>query len=536
MKHGATGALRSVAALLVALALLAGLQGTAANAKTQLRIGLGTEPTSIDPHYQATTPNIALSAHIFDRLVHTNERQELVPGLATSWSQVDPLTWEFRLRAGVTWHDGAPFTADDVVFTFERAVSVPDAPASFALYLKGKIVSRVDDLTVRIATAKPYALMASDLAAIAIVSRRHGAGASTADYNSGKAAIGTGPYRFAQSVLGDRIVLTVNPAYWGQRSPFETVILKHIRPGPARVAALLAGDVDVIEDVPAADIARLGAEPKVVLAQSPSHRVIFLQADQWRETTPFANGKDGSAIRNPFKNLKVRQAISMAINREALVARVMEGQATIAVQCLPDGFLGASRAIATTPYDPEGARRLLAQAGLGAGFKVTLHGPQGRYPNDSRIIEAVGKMLSRIGIETVIETMPPSTFFTRASSGADGRPEFSLFLAGWGAATGDMSSPLKSLLATYDKESGLGASNRGRYSSPAFDEALEEALVATDLERARSGLARASEIAMADLGLIPLLHPMNTWAARRGLAVAARTDEATTAMSVSVVP
>lgn len=527
-----------LAAVLVALALCGSLigAGAAADGKGPLRIALASEPSSIDPHFHVTTPNMALSTHIFDRLVHTNERQELVPGLATSWSQVDPLTWEFKLRAGVTWHDGAPFTADDVIFTFERAGNVPGSPSGFGLYLKGKTITRIDDLTVRIATAQPYPLMASDLAAIAVVSRRHGAGASTADYNSGKAAVGTGPYRYAQFVPGDRIVFTANPAYWGPLPSFENVIHKPIRAGPARVAALLAGDVDVIEDVPTADIARLRSESKVTLAQSPSYRVIFLQADQWRETTPFANGKDGSAIRNPFRNLKVRQAVSMAINREALVARVMEGQATIAVQCLPDGFLGVSRGIGPTAYDPEGARRLLAQAGLGTGFKVTLHGPSGRYPNDSRIIEAVAQMLTRVGIETVIETMPPSTFFTRASSGADGKPEFSLFLAGWGAATGEMSSPLKGLLATYDRDSGLGASNRGRYSSQAFDEALADALIAPDLERAQKGLARASEIAMADLGLIPLLHPLNTWATRRGLSYRARTDEATTAMGVSQSP
>ncbi len=518
------------AAVLCALVVI--LSGLGRVQAADLRIALATEPSSIDPHYHVTTPNMAFSTHIFDRLVHMDERQSLVPGLALSWKNVDPTTWEFKLRPGVKWHDGSPFTADDVLFTAERAAKVPNSPSGFGIYLKGKSFSKVDDLTVRVSTAAPYPLMANDLATIAIVSKKQAAGAATSDYNSGKAAVGTGPYKFAAFVPGDKIELKANPDYWGAKPQWTNVTIRTVKSGPARVAALLAGDADVIEDVPTNDIAKLKTDGRVNIAQSPSYRVVFLQMDQWRETSPFANAKDGSAIKNPFKSLKVRQAISKAINRQAIVQRVMEGNAAPAGQLLPALFFGVSKKLEPVAYDADSAKKLLAEAGFPNGFKVTLHGPSGRYPNDTRIVEAVAQMLARIGIETTLETMPPATFFTRASTGAEGQPEFSFFLAGWGAASGENSSPLKGLIATYDKATGFGSSNRGRYSNPAVDEAISEALNTVDIAQVESSLAKATELAMADGALIPILHPLNTWGSRKDLTMSPRTDEATTAMMV----
>jgi peptide/nickel transport system substrate-binding protein len=499
----------------------------------ELRLTLATEPSSIDPHFHVTTPNMALSTHIFDRLVHTDAGQQLIPGLALSWTAIDPLTWELKLRPDVKWHDGHAFTADDVVFSMTRAANVPNSPSGFGLYLRGKTFKRVDDLTVRVTTSEPYPLMPNDLSALAIVSKKHGENATTQDYNSGKAAIGTGPYKFSAFVPSDRIEYTANADYWGDKPAWSKVTLKPVKSGAARVAALLSGDTDVIEDVPTIDIAKLKTDPKVSIHQTISYRVVFLQMDQWRETTPFANAKDGTAIKNPFRDRRVRRALSLALNREAIVARVMEGNAMVAAQLLPDTFFGVSKAAKVAPFDLDGAKKLLSEAGWPNGFKVTLHGPAGRYPNDTRIIEAVAQMLNRVGIEATIETMPPSVFFTRASTGADGQPEFSLFLAGWGAASGENSSPLKGLLATFDKTTGLGGSNRGRYASKTFDEALDQALKTIDLEQVRAGLAKATDIALADSAIIPILYPMNTWGARKGFTYKARTDEATTAMSVS---
>lgn len=516
-------AARAGLAVAAALALAGGAQAK------ELKIGLAAEPSSIDPHFHNLSPNNGMLSHIFERLVETAPDNKLIPGLAESWRTVDDKTWEFKLRKGVKWHDGSPFTADDVVFTFERAPNVPNSPSSFSSSTKGKTLKAIDDHTLQITTAAPYPLMPNDLSNVLIVSRKTGAGAQTADYNSGKAAIGTGPFKFGKYTPGDTIEVVRNEDYWGTKPAWTKVTFKPIKAGPARVAALLAGDVDIIEDVPTPDIARLKSEPKVQLSQGVSRRVIYFHMDQFRDESPFVKGKDGAAIKNPFKDKRVRLAMSKAINRDAIVSRVMEGVAIPASQLLADQFFGTSKALKPVAYDPEGAKKLLAEAGLPNGFKLTLHGPSGRYTNDVKIAEAVAQMLSRVGIETAIETLPPAVFFNRASIGANGQPEFSFILVGWSADTGETSGSLKPLLATFDKDKGTGTANRGRYSNPELDKLIEQAQATVDDAKRAEILAKASELAMNDAALIVSHYQVNTWGARKGLSIAARADEYTIA-------
>ena len=512
---------------LAAGALAAVLALPATLAARELTVGLASEPSSIDPHYHNLTPNNALARQVFDRLIMPDEKQVLKPGLAVSWKALDDLTWEFKLREGVTWHDGSPFTADDVVFTFERAPEVPNSPSSFGTYLKGKTIEKLDDFTVRIKTETPYPLMPNDMSTFSIVSRKHGEGAGTEDYNSGKAAIGTGAYKFVEWVPGDRIVLARNDDFWGEKPEWEKVTIKPIKSGPARLAALLAGDVDFIEGVPTTDIERLRDDKEITLSQGISNRVIYLHLDHFRDDSPFVKAADGGAIENPLRDARVRKAISKAINRDAIVSRVMEGVAVKAGQLLPEGFFGVSEKLQPVDYDPEGAKTLLAEAGVPNGFQLTIHGPNDRYINDAKIAEAIAQMLTRIGIKTTVETMPKSVYFKRASRGAEGLPEFSLILVGWGAGTGEASSPLKSVLHTYDKERGYGASNRGRYANPEVDKLVEEALSTIDDEKRAGLLAKATEVAIEDGGIIPLHYQVNTWAGRKGIVYTARTDETT---------
>jgi peptide/nickel transport system substrate-binding protein len=499
-----------------------------AAAAKELRVGLGLEPTSIDPHYFNLGPNNAMARAIFDPLVLTDEKQRLVPGLAVSWKPIDATTWEFKLRQGVKFHDGTPFTADDVLFTFERAPNVPNSPSSFAVYTKGKQVTKVNDYTIRIKTAKPYPLMPNDLSTFVIVSQKNGQGATTEDYNSGKAAIGTGPFKFVEWVPGDRLILMRNDNYWGEKAPWDKVVIKPIKSGPTRVAALLTGDVDLIDDVPTTVIARLKRDPKVTLSTGISDRLIFLQMDLFREHSPFIKAKDGGTIKNPFMDLRVRKAISIAIDRNAIVERVMEQQAIPAGQLLPAGFFGLSDKLKPDKYDFAGAKKLLTEAGYPNGFKLTLHGPNDRYVNDAKICEAIAQMLTRVGIETSVETMPKSVYFKRAAGGGiDKTPEFSFTLIGWGAATGEASSPLKSLLHTYDKVHGFGTANFGRYSNAELDKLIEQALATIDDGRRAELLAKATDVAINDLGLIPLHYQVNTWATRKGLKYIPRTDGGT---------
>lgn len=498
-------------------------------AAKELTVGVASEPTSMDPHFHNLGPNNSLMSHIYDALVHQDESQRLIPGLASSWKPLNDTTWEFNLRKGVKFHDGTPFTADDVIFTYERAANVEGSPSSFGLYTKGKTLKKIDDHTLHIITEGPYPLMPQDVSNLLIISRKHGEGASTPDYNSGKVAYGTGRYRQSEYVPGDRIVLARNDDWWGDNAEWTKITLKPIKSGPSRVAALLAGDVDMIEQVPTTDVETLKKNDKVQLSQGISNRVIYLHLDHDRDDSPFVKDAGG---KNPLKDLRVRKAMSMAISRDAIVDRVMEGLAIKAGQLLPEGFFGRSDKLKPVEYDPKGAKALLAEAGYPNGFSITLHGPNDRYINDAKIAEAIGQMLTRVGIKTEVVTMPRSVYFKRASRGGpNGTPEFSFVLVGWGSGTGEASSPLRSLLTTYDKSKGFGASNRGRYSNPEVDKRVVEALRTVDDAKRAKLLGEATDIAIGDVGIIPLHYQVNTWAARKGIAYKPRTDERTTAYS-----
>jgi peptide/nickel transport system substrate-binding protein len=500
----------------------------------ELRIGLASEPTSIDPHYHSLSPNIGISQHIFDRLVASDATERLVPQLAESWKvSEDGLVWEFKLRQGVKWHDGSPFTADDVIYTFERVPTVPNSPGLFSFATKGKTLTKVDDHTLRMASATPAPLTPNDLTSVFIVSKKHAATATTPDFNSGKGAIGTGPFKFETYVPGDQIVVVRNDDYWGEKPAWARVTFKPIKSGPSRASALLAGDVDVIDDVPTTDIEKLRGDARLDIAQVASNRSIFFVMDQFRDETPFITAKDGTAIKNPLRDKRVRLALSKAVNREAMVARVMERAALPASQYLPEGYFGILPGAKPVAYDPEGAKKLLADAGFPNGFKLKLHGPNGRYTNDARIIEVVAQMFTRVGIETTVETLPPGPYFQRASQGATGGvPEFSMALLGWSPSSGENSGALKPQLMTFDRDKGTGTVNRGRYSNAAFDTVVDEALRTVDDKKRAELLAKATQIAIEDTAWIPLHYQINTWGAKKGIVVTPRSDEQTLAMGI----
>jgi peptide/nickel transport system substrate-binding protein len=491
-------------------------------------IAIGSEITSLDPHYHNLTPNNMVVKHVFESLIGQDENQGLVPSLALSWGPVNETTWEFSLREGVMFSDGTPFTAEDVACSFERAPDVPNSPSSFGTYLSGKTVTIIDDYTVQISTEGPYPLMANDLSTVPIISDSVGCSGATDEFNALTAAVGTGPYIFTNYVPGDRVVMERNPNYWGGSAEWDEVTIRMITSDPSRVAALLAGDVDMISQVPTVDIPALAENDDFVLAQGTSNRVIYLHMDHFRDDSPFVTANGGGDIVNPLRDARVRRAMSMAISRVAIQERVMEGLSIPAGQLLPDGFFGVSDNLEPLEYDPEGAQALLEEAGYADGFELTIHTPNGRYINDTRIGEAIAQMLTRIGIRTSLEAVPTNVFFSRASRGGPNEtPEFSFILAGWGAGSGEASSPLRSLIHTHDPANGFGASNRGRYSNPAVDAIVEEALVTVDDAQRAALLAEATEMAIEDVAIIPVHYQVNTWAARTGLTYTPRTDEYT---------
>lgn len=515
------------------IALMAATQSAAAAAQTKVRdisIGLQAAITSMDPHYHNIGPNNAMLRHVFESLVTTDENQKFMPGLATSWRATDDLTWEFKLRKNVRWHDGSLFSAEDVAFTLKRAPMVPNSPSSFGTFTRSIVdVKIVDPHTIILKTATPHVLLPSDLSAVRIVSKKFGEKATTEDYNAGRAAIGTGPYKFQEYVPNQRIVLKANYGYWGGEEPWDVVTFKMLTNPAARVAALLSGDVQMIETVPTADIAKLGKDPKYGLTDKISNRVIYVHLNQSTEKSPpFVFAKDGKPLdKNPFRDVRVRKALSMAINRDAIVSRVMEGKAQSAAQLLPDIFYGTSKKLKPMKFDVEGAKKLLAEAGYSNGFAMTVHGPNNRYINDAGVAQALAQMYTRIGIDTKVETMPSAVYFTRAT-----KLEFGFMLLGWGTESGEQGSAMRSLLATFDTAKGMGVTNRGRYSNPAFDTLLSEALVTMDDKKREVAIVKAAEMVMDDVGLIPLHYEVSTWAAVKSLKYTARTDQYTLAMSL----
>jgi peptide/nickel transport system substrate-binding protein len=519
------GFARAAGAAAISTMMLAG----AAQAQT-LTMAVGAPVTSIDPHYHNLSPNNAMADHIFDALTAFDPRARLTPGLAESWTPVDDSTWELRLRQGVRFHNGNDFTAEDVAFTLERVPNVPNSPSSFATFTRPiRSVEIVDPHTIRLRTDGPYPLLPTDLASVRILDRETHQNATTEDFNAGRAAIGTGPFRFVTYRPGDRVELERNDAYWGQKPAWQRVSYRIITNNAARTAALLAGDVDFIDQVPTTDIERLRGDQRLNISEVVSLRVIYLALDHMREDgSPFIADNDGRPMtRNPLKDLRVRQALSMAIDRQAIVSRVMQDSAIPTGQFLPPGSYSRIPDYEPPRPDPERARRLLAEAGYPQGFRLTLHGPNDRYTNDARIIQAIGQMWTRIGVRTTVEAQPWTTFIARA-----GRQEFSAFLVGWGSASGEASSPLRALVASFDRERGWGASNRGRYSNPELDRVLEAALRELDDEKREKLLQEATRIAMDDVAIIPIHNQKNVWAMRRGLEHTARADELTRAQDV----
>ena len=492
-----------------------------------LRVGMAAPNTTLDPHLQSNAPNNAVASHIFDALVTNDAASRSTPGLAESWRRTDDTHWEFTLRGDARFSDGAPFTSEDAIASLRRATELPST-ASFRTYTRSiKAMAARGPNTLLIETDGPDPLLLNSISRIRMIAAKHAA-ATTADFNSGAAAIGSGAFILRGNTPGSAIQLARHGGWWGPRLPWDEVVLRMVTDDGARLAALLSGDLDIIEALPSQSAGRVRSNPRLQVIRGISSRVVYLGFDFHRDVTPFATAADGSPLaRNPFKDKRVRQALNLAINRQALADRVMEGDAVAASQFLPKGQPGTSDRLEVPAYDPARARALLAEAGYPQGFRLTLHGPNDRYINDAKIVQAVAQMFSRIGIETRAEVMPWTTYASRNPRG-----EFSMFLSAWGVNTGETSNPLKAIVATYNRNAGMGASNAGRYSDPAVDRLLQQALQTMDDGARNALLAEASRIVFEDVAIIPLHHEVSAWAARTGITYETRNDQYTLAMGV----
>ena len=338
-------------------------------------MGLAAEASAMDPHFHNLGPNHSMTKHIFDRIVDQDENQRLKPMLAASWRPIDETTWEFKLRSGVKFSDGSDFTANDVIYTYCRIPKVENSPSSMAINVRAIVaMTAPDPLTLHIKTASPHPLLPNEISNLGILSAKlNGAGAVTFDrqeckgvgtfpkteaFNAGQAAIGTGPYKLARFTKGDRLILERNDAYWGEKPAWQRIIFRPITSAGPRVAALLSGDVDLIENVPIQDLNRVKQNADFKVVQGLSNRVIYLHFNYLDDTPP---GVDAGG-KNPFRDKRVRAAISKAIDRDAIVARIMGGVAVPAGELLPGVMFGANKEM-TRPEGRRGRRQEAARRG-----------------------------------------------------------------------------------------------------------------------------------------------------------------------------
>jgi len=511
-----------------------------------LTIGMSSEPTSADPHYHKMTQNDALSAHVYDSLiVRSADMTQLQPALATSWRTLDDMTWEFKLRKNVKFSNGEPFTSRDVLFTFCRTLNNKNPTGSYMVARLMADVQTPDAHTVIVKTRMPMPLLPAELAR-GLAMLWHGiaphddlrfdpetdCGVSEAwptvnDFNNGRVNIGTGPYVLKSYVKGTGVELERNPNYWGEAPHWQTVKIVPVPQAGPRLTGLLAGDFDVIENPAARDLNRLRNNPKFGFVATPSTRLIFFQPDVARADSPFVKSPDG---KNPLQDVRVRRAINMAIDRDAINKRIMDGMATPTTQYMPAGMFGALEKDPVIKYDPDAAKKLLAEAGYPNGFELTLSTPNDRYINDSQIAQAVAQYLSRIGIKTQVDAMTASIYF-----GKRAKREFSFAMGGWPSELGEASALFQPWVATLDRPNNLGTSNYGGFSDAEFDKVYLQAAVTLDADQRRTMLEEATRIALDKVPHIPLHFESTIWAFRAGLTYEGRRDQYTTAMAVKPV-
>lgn len=513
--------------LLTMTAMAAVLAASPAFAQDRaLRIAVAAPVTSIDPHWQDAAPNKGLASHLFDGLTDLDERSRVIPSLATSWERVSDTVWRFTLRENVAFHDGKRLTAEDVAYSIARTGRVPNAPAPFTTYTRGIAAVRVvSPGVVEIETRAVDPYLPGSLAQVKIVRAAEG-DTPTEAFNNGSAAIGTGPFRLVSHTPGAATELERHGGYWGDAPAWSRVSYRIVSSAGPRMAALLAGDVDLVDAVPAGDLEKLRATPDVRIAETVGLRLIYLWLDQRSaETTPLVSGPDGQKLpANPLADRRVREALSVAINREAIVERILQGAAVPTGQFMPPGGISHDPALPVIPFDPARSRALLAEAGYPQGLRITLSGPSDRYLNGSQVMQAIGQMWQRVGIRAEVDPQPWTVFSGRLNSGG-----YSAALGGVGNASGDASLALRITVATRDPSKGQGTLNYSRYSNPEFDALINRAITELDDARREALLREAVAMAVREAALIPLHIQKNIWATRGDVTYIARADEQTRA-------
>ena len=491
-------------ALFVALSAV----GVVASAQT-VRIANQGDALSMDPHSLNETLQLSVTGNVYEPLVGRNKDLSLTPMLATSWKQTSPTVWRFELRKGVQFHDGTPFTADDVVFSLARTQVEGSDMKSYTNDFKE--VRKIDSHTVEIETKTPFPILPDVLSLVYIMSkkwcetnqatvpvdRRKGV-ENTASFK----ANGTGPFRVRERQPNVRTVFTRNGSYWGKIEGNVTeVVFTPIGNDATRVAALLSGEVDVMEPVPVQDIDRVNSSANTRAVTGPELRTIFLGMDQKRDELLYSNVKG----KNPFKDKRVRQAFYQAIDIEGIKKTVMRRASNPSALMVGPGINGFQPDVKRLPYDVEAAKKLMAEAGYPNGFEVTMNCPNDRYVNDGRICQTVAANLSRINVKINLAAETKGTYFPKVL-----RRDTSFYMLGWTPATYDAHNAMNAIMRCVD-DKGAGQFNLGAYCNPKVDELTLKVQAETDKNKRNAYIKEAFDLHAADVGHIPLHQQALAW-------------------------
>ena len=496
--------------LVIALAclLLPALAGAAT-----LKVGASSGVNSLDPHFHNETPTNSVNANIFDGLVNFDKDLNPYPALATSWEIVDDVTWTFTLRKDVQFHNGNAFTADDVVWSFNRA-KTSDKSGFKGSISAIKAVEKVDEHTVKIITNGPFPILLRKLTYLRIMDKE--SSEKLTDEKLGLNPVGTGPYQLVKWTRGQSIVLKANPDYFLGSPNINKVEIRPLTNDSTRVAAILSNAVHLINRVPVRDVQRIKSKDQLQFFMVPGLRLIYLQMDQMRDNSPYIQGVDS----NPFLDVRVRKALYYGINEEAIVKHIMGGFAVPAGQYYPKAVNGHDPSVTRPGYNPEKAKALLAEAGYPDGFTVTLDSPNDRYINDEKIAQAVASSLAKIGITVKVNAIPKASFFPKAN---DANSSFNLI--GWACSDGDGSAFLDGCVHSYDQDKGYGRYNGGRYANQAVDAVIEKSATVLDAEKRKKLLIEAMHLALLeDQNIIPLHYQVDLYAVNSKVDMEPRAD------------
>ena len=498
-------------------------------AAAPLHIATAFDPQTMDPHSLALQYHTRVVFQIYESLVGRDRNYRLVPVLATSWSQPDPLTWRFKLRADVHFHDGSLFTAADAVFSFERALAPPSQRQFVLTGVTG--VRMVDPLTIDIQLAAPDATLPQKLVLVAMMSKRWAQAhhvERAQDFNARQEtwavrnANGTGAYRLERYEPDVRTTLKAFPQWWNRRNAdngnVDDVSFITIRSDATRLAALHSGEIDVVLDPPYQDVEQLRHEPDLAVTQVGDISTDYLALDQASAALPGVSpGPDGEP-RNPFKDLRVRRAVYQAINVDLIIQKVLKGQGTPTAELLAPEFGTPDPAATPRPrFDPVRARALLREAGYPDGFDLTLDCVNAALRE--HVCQAMAAMLTQVGMRTTLHTSPSTQFFPMITQAKVSLAEF-----GFTGSTDDAWQGLNGLLHTWDRD-GAGTFNAGRYSNARLDALIDAVRAEPDAARRSTLVGTAMKLAADDIAYVPLYRRTLNWVMQKKVHVVMLPDD-----------